>query len=69
MGGECGQRPGGRRFAPGEEVGSGCKRKGIQRQKLLMGGGRIEGEYNIQKIGGYRWVRRVIITCVISDRA
>ena len=36
--GGCGRRPGGRRFAPGEEVGSGCKRKDLRRQTLLMGG-------------------------------
>ena len=69
-GGGCGQRPGGRRFALGEAVGSGCKREGLQQQMLLMGGGSIEGaNENIHKIGGDRWGGRVIIKCVISNGA
>ena len=32
MGGRCVRRPGGRRFAPGEEVGSGCDREVLRQQ-------------------------------------
>ena len=37
-GGGCGRRPGGRRSAPGEEVGSGRDREARQRQKATDGG-------------------------------
>ena len=52
----CGQRANGPCFAPEEEVKSGCKRKMIKCQTLLVGGGRIEGGKNrsgkLVKIGG-----------------
>ena len=36
-GGGCRRRLGGRRFSPGEEVGSGCKIEGLRRRTLIMG--------------------------------
>ena len=65
--GGYGRRPGGRRFASGQGVGSGVKMKGIKRRMLLMGRGRIEGgNEKIPKNGRDRWSRRVIINFSIS---
>ena len=38
VGGGWGQRPGGRRFAPEEEVGNGCKREVIWKLMATDGG-------------------------------
>ena len=47
VGGGCRRIPGGQHLVPGEEVGSGCyKRGGYKYELLLMGGGRIEEEKN-----------------------
>ena len=69
----CGQRPGGRSFAPGEEVGSGCIGGELRRGATMEnatdgGGGRIGGNEKIHKIGGERWGRRFRRICVISNR-
>ena len=68
--GGCGWRLGGRWFAPGEEVGIVCKRKGIWRRTLVMEGRYSRrGKKRYRNIGWDRWVGRVRITCVISDGA
>ena len=49
VGGRYGRHSGGRRFAPGEGVGIGCKQEGLWQRKLLMGGDRIEGKMKISR--------------------